>query len=652
MQFGELKVDEAEGAVLAHGAVGRDGVLFRKGRVLSAGDIAVLVQNGISHVTAVRLGPDDVDENAAALELAHAVGGSHLRVADAFTGRVNLYAEAHGLLVIDTAMVDRVNETDESITVATLPDHAQVSPGQMAVTVKIIPFATSRRMLDACLERVGSRPPIRVAPFRPLRARLVQTRLAGTSDKMLDKTVAVTTQRLEALGGTLLEERRCSHDAAALATELDRTGEADLILVAGASAITDRGDVLPAGIESAGGEVLHFGMPVDPGNLILLARLRGRAVLGLPGCARSPKLNGFDWVLQRMAAGLEVTPKDIMRMGVGGLLMEIPTRPQPREKIAGKPAGPRIAAIVLAAGQSRRMLGPNKLLAPIDGKPMVRRVVEAALAGRLSPVIVVTGHMKSEVESALGGMPVRFVENPTVCRRIEHIGARRFRRAAGGGRRGSRAAGGHAARHRSSRSRSSRRRLQSRGGPLDRRTYSPGKAWKSGTLGQVAVRRDEGACRRRGSQMADRPARRDRGRGRDAGRRLATGYRYARGACRCDRMRRMSVDTAALRAQFPIFSNIEPPFHYLDNAATGQICAAAAEALLRFETTMRANVKRGVYRLADAATSAFAEARAAVASYINAAAADEVVFTSGTTLAINTVAHALRLAPGGRATRS
>ena len=103
----------------------------------------------------------------------------------------------------------------------------------------------------------------------------------------------------------------------------------------------------------------------------------------------------------------------------------------------------------------------------------------------------------------------------------------------------------------------------------------------------------------------------------------------------------MTVDIAAIRAQFPIFAAQAGPFHYLDNAATGQICAAAAEALIAYETTARANVKRGVYRLADAATNAFATARGRVAAYLNAADPNEVAFTSGTTLALNIAANGL-----------
>jgi molybdenum cofactor cytidylyltransferase len=208
-----------------------------------------------------------------------------------------------------------------------------------------------------------------------------------------------------------LGERRCPHEADAVAEAVAEAPPVDLLLVAGASAITDRRDVLPAGIAAAGGRVDHFGMPVDPGNLLLLARRDGATVLGLPGCARSPKLNGFDWVLQRVGAGLPVDREQIMAMGVGGLLAEIATRPQPRE-VAPPPGTPRVAVIVLAAGQSRRMGRLNKLVEPLGSKPLVAWPVDAALASRAGQVVVVTGNEPARVQEALAGRDVRFVHNP------------------------------------------------------------------------------------------------------------------------------------------------------------------------------------------------------------------------------------------------
>jgi molybdenum cofactor cytidylyltransferase len=236
--------------------------------------------------------------------------------------------------------------------------------------------------------------------------------LPGLADKVIEKTLRITAERIAPAGAKIVAERRVPHETDALAKAIEEVLDAgaELVIVFGASAIADTRDVIPAAVEAVGGEIGHFGMPVDPGNLLLIAQARGRPVLGAPGCARSPKENGFDWVLMRLLAGLDVPRAAITGMGVGGLLMEIVTRPQPRvEPMAD---GRRIAAIILAAGRSTRMGGPNKLTAEIAGRPLVRIATEEALASRARPVVVVTGHQRERVEAALKGLNVQLVHNP------------------------------------------------------------------------------------------------------------------------------------------------------------------------------------------------------------------------------------------------
>ncbi len=245
---------------------------------------------------------------------------------------------------------------------------------------------------------------------------MVSTVLPGLSPKVIDKTLRVTAERLAPAGAAIVAERRVPHEEAPLARAIEAVLKdgAELVIVFGASAIADRRDVIPAALEAIGGRIEGFGMPVDPGNLLLIGSAAGHAVIGAPGCARSPKENGFDWVLMRLLAGLEVPREDITGMGVGGLLMEIVTRPLPREEVSRKPraAERNIAALVLAAGRSSRMGGPNKLLAEIGGRPLVRIAVEEALASHARPVIVVTGHQRERVDAALAGLPVKLVHNP------------------------------------------------------------------------------------------------------------------------------------------------------------------------------------------------------------------------------------------------
>jgi molybdenum cofactor cytidylyltransferase len=413
MKFGPVPVAEAEGGIAVH-SIRKDGLVLKKGTLIGPAEVAGLRAADIADIVVARLEPGDVSEDTAAAEIAAAVAGEGTRVDRAFTGRANLFAETAGVLVVDKAGIDRLNLIDEAVTFATLPAYKPVVAGEMIATVKIIPFAVAGSVRDAALALTRNVPPlIRVAPYRIRKVGVVSTLLPGLSAKVIEKTLRVTTERLAPAGAVIVAERRVPHERAALTqalAEVLREG-AELVLVFGASAIADRRDVIPSALEAIGGRIEHFGMPVDPGNLLLIGDANGRPVLGAPGCARSPKENGFDWVLMRLLAGLEVPREAITGLGVGGLLMEIITRPQPRkEPVAG--GAHHIAALVLAAGRSTRMGGTNKLVAEIGGKPLVRIAAEQALASRAQPVIVVTGHERERVEQALAGLPVRIVHNP------------------------------------------------------------------------------------------------------------------------------------------------------------------------------------------------------------------------------------------------
>jgi molybdenum cofactor cytidylyltransferase len=416
MIFGERPVESAAGTILAH-SVRAGRLVLKKGRRLSGADVAAMKAAEIATVMVAELEPGDVGEDDAAARLAAAISGDFIVPRPPFTGRVNMHASRRGVLIVDRDRLDRINLVDEAITVATLEPFALVGADDMAATVKIIPFSVPETELQRCIQVAsGESPLLRIAPLAGRTAALIQTVLPGTKDSILEKTTVVTRARLDALESRLSSDRRCSHRIDDLTSAIVETMQANpgLLLISGASAITDRRDVIPAAIERAGGRVDHFGMPVDPGNLILLGRIGAVPVLGLPGCARSPKFNGFDWVLQRLLCDVPIKPENIMRMGAGGLLAEIPSRPQPREDTGPVPstsAKSKVAAIVLAAGRSTRM-GHNKLMAEIGGEPLLLRIVDAALASRARPVLVVTGHEAERVRAALGKRPVAFAHNP------------------------------------------------------------------------------------------------------------------------------------------------------------------------------------------------------------------------------------------------
>jgi molybdenum cofactor cytidylyltransferase len=325
--FGPCPIAAAEGALLAHGQI-VGGVRWSKGRVLSQADLAAAAEAGLDSLSVARLEPGDLGEDAAAAALGAALAGADVRALAAVHGRCNLAAEADGVLLFDAGMVAAVNGSDEALTLGTLLPMARVAAGDIVATVKVIRYGVAEAALAAA--RAAAHP-LRVARFRAFEAVLLATRLAGVSDKAVAKTARVTRARVEGLGGVMHEGAVVAHDVDALAAAL-RGAEGDMILVAGASATVDRGDVVPTAIVAAGGVVERLGMPVDPGNLLVLGRIGARPVIGLPGCARSPKHNGLDIVLERLVAGIGVTSADIAAMGAGGLLPEAERPdPQPRQ---------------------------------------------------------------------------------------------------------------------------------------------------------------------------------------------------------------------------------------------------------------------------------------------------------------------------------
>jgi molybdenum cofactor cytidylyltransferase len=404
MIFGEIPLEDALDAILAH-STHAGGLKLKKGHVLKEHDLGQLREAGVTHVIAARLQDADLEENQAAKRITAALQWSGVRAGPASTGRVNCYAETAGLFTVDADLIDAINAVDPSVTIATLKAFDRVEPRQMVATVKIIPFAVPVSVIDRIAALARGRMAFGVRGFAGSRIGLIQTTLPSIKPTVLDKTRRVIEARIAANHGVITSELRPPHASKPLAEAIRTLQNAnDFVVVFGASAVVDQDDIVPAAIREAGGAVRHIGMPVDPGNLLILGELDEKPLIGAPGCARSPKENGFDWVLDRLMANMPVTKADIVGMGVGGLLMEIPTRPQPRDPRPSA-ARPDVAIALLAAGQSTRMLGPNKLLATFDDVPLIRRSARIAIEAG-GPVVAVLGHMAEQCSAALDGLNV------------------------------------------------------------------------------------------------------------------------------------------------------------------------------------------------------------------------------------------------------
>ena len=327
MIFGPVPTKQAKGSILAH-SIFCSGRRLRKGMTLEEADIELLSASGVNEVTVAQLQDKDVHENQAAAELAEAlvpdVKAAGLERTSAFTGRVNLVAAGPGVVAQQTDRLIALNSIDPMITFATVPNYQQMQKGGLVGTVKIISYAVDEEKLrSACAMGAAA---IKLMPPRLKTASLLVSQGANRSD---EKGISAIKSRLDALGITLEKVITSEHDINPMARALS-TLSSELLLILTSSATSDPNDTAPAAVRAAGGQIDRFGIPVDPGNLLFLGHIQSRPVIGFPGCVCSPALNGADWVLSQIACGVSLDENSFAQMAIGGLLKEIPTRPQPR----------------------------------------------------------------------------------------------------------------------------------------------------------------------------------------------------------------------------------------------------------------------------------------------------------------------------------
>ncbi len=405
MKFATVELRQAKGHILAHSLALQHGVL-KKGITLGVSDLEKLELTGQTHITVAMLEDGDIAEDKAAQTLANAFITDGIKSTQAVAGRVNLIAEHDGILSLKTQAIETFNAVDEAITVATLANFARVKKGTLLATLKIIPYGVAKSQINLALHSIGKNC-FQLHEFTPKICDIILTKTHGFKPSLLTKAEKTIRTRITPLNMQAENSYVVDHSTQAVAKAI-QTAKGDMILILGASATSDRQDVVPEGIVQAGGEITRFGMPVDPGNLLVLGTYQGKAVVGLPGCARAPALNGADWVIERLCAELPLSATDISHMGVGGLLKEIPDRIQPRMQPHQPCSG--VAAVLLAAGSSNRMRGEDKLMRKVGGIPMLRHCVKAALGSDIDQCIVVLKKDATDHKNALQGLPVKIVE--------------------------------------------------------------------------------------------------------------------------------------------------------------------------------------------------------------------------------------------------
>lgn len=409
MIFGSVDTRNSAGSYLAHSLRTRQ-TRLAKGTLVTQSIVDELIEAGYQEVVVARLEANDVHENDAAEQLANALCGTHVVMSRPRTGRVNLLAAREGLCLFEPERIREANAVNHCITVSTLAENQWVARGRMLATIKIISYAVPATDVQRVISSFNEST-IDVHTTTPKRAILIQTRLSATKESMLEKTQRITAERLTSRGAALDADYRCPHDSVAVQDSLREalTAGVDWIFMIGASAISDRADVIPEAIVNCGGQIDRYGIPVDPGNLLLLAHHGSTRIIGLPGCARSARYNGLDMIIDRLACNVVISDAWLNGLSVGGLLNEVADRPEPRSAASGQQ---RVSALLLAAGSSRRAGSINKLLAPYRGSAMITQVARTLKRSAVQRVLAVTGFEHERVSTALTEAQCEHHHNP------------------------------------------------------------------------------------------------------------------------------------------------------------------------------------------------------------------------------------------------
>jgi molybdopterin biosynthesis enzyme len=263
----------------------------------------------------------DIDENKAAGRLGQIIAGAGIEASSATTGRVNLIAAGTGLFKVNSDALLMFNE-QPGITLATIPGNTIVQAKTIVGTIKIIPYSVPEAVLETAETIAANQRLVELKPFVVQRAALITTGSQAARDKVVNSFTPSLRARLLDYNVDMLEGPYVSEDEDEISEAIQwaLASGAGMILIAGETSIMDTDDITPRAITAIGGKIVHHGVPVEPGNLLLLAYYQDIPIVGAPGCARSKSYNVVDMVLPRLAAGERLTRRDLIALGHGGLL--------------------------------------------------------------------------------------------------------------------------------------------------------------------------------------------------------------------------------------------------------------------------------------------------------------------------------------------
>ena len=327
----EVRVQDAVGMVLCHDITEivrgeRKGARFRKGDVIRAEDVPVLLRIGKEHIYVWEDDPNLLHENDAAAVLRDICQSDYMAASEPKEGKIELTAMTAGVFEVNEDALNAVNEI-EDVMIATIAQHMPVKVGTKLAGMRVIPLVIDKTVMERVRETAGTEPLLRILPYQKMKVGVVTTGSEVFHGRIKDTFTPVIDTKLRAFGLKVdahrLSDDGTEHTRAAIEELLD--AGMDMVLCTGGMSV-DPDDRTPAAIKATGARIVTYGAPVLPGAMFLLAYYEkdGRQVpiMGLPGCVMYSPATIFDIILPRVVAGSAWTRREITRLGVGGLCME------------------------------------------------------------------------------------------------------------------------------------------------------------------------------------------------------------------------------------------------------------------------------------------------------------------------------------------
>ncbi len=327
MKFKNLKIINSLGCIIPNTIKIKNKdkfVTLKKGTKVTKQTINLLIKSGYEKLDFFKLEPDDLNENIAATKIASALcdlNKQNLEFKKLNTGRTNIRAKSDGLFFYNYNDLTNLNKNPD-VAISAIKPFSKVKKGQDLVTVKVIPYGIKMKIVKNL--SLLSKNCFQLHPFKRKNIHFIQT-YQSKNEKFLEKSEKTTLTRLKSCGIDKVSSFTVKHDIDLISRQITESlKNSELILIIGPHAITHLKDVIPTAIIKSGAKILRYGIPVEPGNLLLLSKFTKQKkniyIIGMPSCAKSPKENGLDWILWKIIANVKFNKSDIAKLSIGGLI--------------------------------------------------------------------------------------------------------------------------------------------------------------------------------------------------------------------------------------------------------------------------------------------------------------------------------------------